>query len=318
MNRNYHIKERINLQISVISIWIFIYILSTFSRLEINFQSFSYIFYISASFYAIALLMILIKDKYVAPIAEILGAGFAVLVPALIATYLAYSLDFPLADRQLVEMDRALGFDWIAFIRFVDSSHWLSIYLELAYASLKVQLVFVPVLLCCIGQVPRAIAYIFGYALMILVASTLAIPFPALGTYSYYDFDVTTLQNIDAKFGYHFLDAFNALRNDPSFILSGDDVVGIVTFPSVHAGMGFFTIWALWRTSWIKWPALVLNLSMAMSAVSHANHYLVDVMAGLGIAVLVALTGSYVFLGFGPKKLSYRTSEVLTRNSRAS
>lgn len=293
--------------------------LAHFSRIDVDYTSFALFYYISGACYILAFFMALIRDKYVAPIVEVLGAGFASLVPMFIASYLAYTFDLPLADNQLIAMDKVLGFNWFAFIYFVDSSQRLSNWLEIAYGSLKYQLVLVPIFLCFLGQVPRAISYIFGYALMVLIASVIAVWYPALGTYSVYGLDVATLQNIDVKFGFHFLDQFNALREGRSFVLSGPKAAGIVTFPSVHAGMGFFTIWALWKTGLLKWPCLVLNISMAVSAVSHANHYLVDVIAGFGIAAITVVVVSYLILGqrFAQREKKFNYDEILVVNSKS-
>lgn len=297
MTRHFYVRERLILQFSVLVLWIVMASLAHFSRIDVDYASFKFFYYISAAFYILAFLMIIIKDKYVAPIAEVLAAGFAFLVPMFIATYLAYTFDIPLADEGLAAMDQSLGFNWLAFIQFVDSSEQLSNWLNMAYGSLKYQLILTPVLLCILNQAPRAIAFIFGYALMALIASTITIWFPALGTYTVYAIDPSVLQNINVKYGYHFLDEFNAVRSGDPFTLSGPTAAGIVTFPSVHAGMGFLTIWALWQTKLLKWPCVVLNLSMAISAISHANHYLIDVIAGLPLAGLVAMIASYIFLG---------------------
>ena len=302
MARHFHSRERVILFLSVVALWIILPLMVHFSRIDVDYASFSTFYYISALCYILAFLMIIIKDKHVSPIVEVLGAGFAFMVPMFLATYLAYSLNIPLADDTLIAMDRSLGFNWLAFIHFVDSSKSLSNWLDMAYGSLKYQLILTPILLCLINQVPRAIAFIFGYALMVVLASLITIWFPALGTYTVYEFDVSLLQNINVKFAYHFLDEFNAVRSGQPFTLELSNAAGIVTFPSVHAGMGFFTIWALWQTKLLKWPCLLLNISMAVSAISHANHYLVDVIAGLLLAGIVASIGSYIFLG---KRLSW-------------
>lgn len=298
MVRHFYIRERIILQLMVLLFWIIMASLAHFSRIDVDYASFKNFYFISGGLYGLALLMIIIKDKYVAPIAEILAAGFAFLVPMFIATYLAYTFDIPLADERLVAMDKGLGFDWMAFIQFIDSSEQLSSWLNTAYGSLKYQLFLTPIFLCLLSQVPRAIAFMFGYALMAIIASTITIWFPAVGTYSIYEIDPTILQHINVKYGYHFLEEFNAVRDGSAFTLSGDTAAGIVTFPSVHAGMGFLIIWALWRTKLLKWPCIILNVSMAVSAISHANHYLVDVIAGLPLAAVVVLISSHIFMDY--------------------
>lgn len=315
MARHFYIRERIILQLMVLLFWIIMASLAHFSRIDVDYASFKNFYFISGGLYGLALLMILIKDKYVAPIAEILAAGFAFLVPMFIATYLAYTFDIPLADDHLVMMDKSLGFDWMAFIQLVDSHEQLSNWLNTAYGSLKYQLFLTPIFLCILGQVPRAFAFMFGYALMAIIASAITIWFPAVGTYSIYEIDPAILQHINVKYGYHFLEEFNAVRNGSAFTLSGETAAGIVTFPSVHAGMGFLIIWALWRTKLLKWPCIVLNLSMAVSAISHANHYLVDVIAGLPLAGIVVLISSTMFMGYKMNWQLTRRRELVILNT---
>ncbi|MEP2978535.1 MAG: phosphatase PAP2 family protein [Lentilitoribacter sp.] len=310
MVRCFHTRERIILFLSVLVLWIIMPLLVHFSHIDVDYASFSTFYYISAICYILSFLMIIIKDKYVSPIVEVIGAGFAYMVPMFLATYLAYSLNMPLADDTLVTMDRSLGFNWLAFIQFVDSSESLSNWLNTAYGSLKYQLLLTPILLCFVNQIPRAIAFIFGYALMVLIASLITIWFPALGTYTVYELDASLLQNINVKFAYHFLDEFNAVRSGEPFTLELSNAAGIVTFPSVHAGMGFFIIWALWRVKYLNLPCLFLNISMAISAISHANHYLVDVLAGLLLAGIVASIGNFIFLGLRPTSSNFNFKET--------
>tara|TARA_R110002020_G_scaffold47651_1_gene135556 strand:- start:11765 stop:12571 length:807 start_codon:yes stop_codon:yes gene_type:complete len=243
------------------------------------------------------MLFMIIKDQFIGPAFEILGAGFALVVPILVSTYLAMALGFPLADARLSAMDQALGFDWLAFITFVDSHPVLSRVLQESYLSFGPQLLMVPIILVALGKIPRACAFIFGYGFLCFISSTISISYPALGTYSVYGVAQNDLQNINAHFGFFFLEDFNMVRTASSFVLKIDNTSGIITYPSVHAGVAFFIIWAMWDNRWTRWPFVVMNLLMAISAISHANHYLVDIIAGAGIAAFTSAVASYVFLG---------------------
>ena len=44
-------------------------------------------------------------------------------------------------------------------------------------------------------------------------------------------------------------------------------------------------IWAAWTTR-LRWPAIVLNGAMLISTPIFGSHYLVDIIAGAGIAVV--------------------------------
>ncbi|WP_425277651.1 phosphatase PAP2 family protein [Mesorhizobium amorphae] len=119
--------------------------------------------------------------------------------------------------------------------------------------------------------------------------------YPALGTYAAYGVGIGDLTNINAKFGFFFLDQFHAVRDQHEFVLKLSQAAGIVTFPSVHAGLAGLCAWAAWDSRVLRYPLLVLNILMATSAVSHANHYMVDVIAGLGIAALTISIATSLF-----------------------
>lgn len=209
--------------------------------------------------------------------------GIALVIPVLIATYLAMRANKPLADETLVALDVMVGFNWRAFVDFIDGHPYLATALGVGYQSFTIQLICIPLLLCVLRQEPRAYIFIISYALIGFVSSIVAIWFPALGTYVVYAVGQDELKNIHAHFAYFFLDQFHAVRNDPDFVLSLDGAAGILTFPSVHAAVAYLCAWATWSIRWLRWPSLCLNLLMATSAISHANHYFVDVLAAVPI-----------------------------------
>ncbi|MQY49627.1 PAP2 family protein [Rhizobiales bacterium RZME27] len=219
-------------------------------------------------------------------LAETLGYGFLLTVPVLISTYLAIYAKKPLADDMLSSWDQSIGFQWRSFITFVDSQPVLAEILGLSYQTFAFQLLIIPVVLIVAGQPLRSYRMLIGYGLICFAASFISIWFPALGTYKIYGVGPTDVQNIDAYFGYFFLDQFNAVRDDPQFVFAFMDTAGILTFPSVHAGVATLCAWSTWSLKSIRYPMLVLNVCMAIAAVSHASHYLVDVLAGVVVALV--------------------------------
>lgn len=228
---------------------------------------------------------------------EAMLAGLLLTVPVGLSTYIAIGADFPLADAQLIGMDAALGFDWHSFIGFVDARPWLAATLGLAYRSFGLQLLVVPVLLAVCGRHLRSYALVMGYGVVCLVSSAVSLWYPALGTYSVYALAPRSLASIDPYFGYAFLDEFHAVRDDPNFVFSLSRMAGILTFPSVHAAVAVLCAWAMWDIRPLRHAFLLLNVLMAISAVSHANHYLVDIVAGLGVAgAAIAAVGALLGL----------------------
>ena len=71
-------------------------------------------------------------------------------------------------------------------------------------------------------------------------------------------------------------------------------VTGFISFPSYHATAAAIFSWAMWPTR-ARWPVLLLNSCMAISAMLVGAHYLVDILAGLGvgaISVMLARTAA--------------------------
>lgn len=172
-----------------------------------------------------------------------LAAVFASSLPILLWTYAAINLNLPLADSQLVRMDAALGFDWPSFIALVDASPMLAWLLAEAYSSFHLQLLFLPILLVIFRHAQRAYAMIFAYYVLCIISSVISIWYPALGTYVVYGVAAESLSNINAKFGYFFLEEFHAVREAGPFVMRLDESAGILTFPSVHAGVAVLCAW---------------------------------------------------------------------------
>lgn len=223
---------------------------------------------------------------------ETLSIGVALSILGLVASYMATSLNLPLADQLLASADRTLGFDGAAFIHWVDSQPWLAWLLMQAYASFAVQLVLLPPILILLGQAARGFGLVLSYALTCYAASLISIWFPAEATNITYGIDGNQLQSINAQFGFAFLEQFHAVRHQTEFVLSLDNAQGILTFPSVHTATAVVCAVSTLTIPWLRYPVLILNICMAISTLSHGAHYLVDVLAGalLAIAALWLVT----------------------------
>lgn len=221
-----------------------------------------------------------------APALEGVFLGIVMTTPTLIASYMAASAGLPLMDDALVRADEALGFDWRAFIEFIDARPLLADTLAKAYSSFAFQLLLLPFILAATARFARVYVMILSYGVIVFTACIVSIWFPALGTYVVYGVAPDHLQNINAHYGFAFLTDFNAVREQPEFALTLLNASGIITFPSVHAAGAFLCAWAAWDLKAIRYPLAAWNMLMAASAISHANHYLVDVVAGVAIAAL--------------------------------
>jgi membrane-associated phospholipid phosphatase len=212
--------------------------------------------------------------------------GLLLTPPIALSTYLAIRLNMPFQDRNLASLDAALGFDWHYVIGLVDKSPVLSTIFNVAYATFSYQLLFWPLLLAIFGHKTRAYVMVASFAVICFLASIISIWTPAVGAYAYYRFDDGMLKNLDAFYGYDFLDEFKAVREDSNFVWNLATSKGILTFPSVHAAVALLCAWAAWPLKALRYPAIILNVAMACSAVATAGHYAIDIVAGCALAIV--------------------------------
>jgi membrane-associated phospholipid phosphatase len=230
-------------------------------------------------------------------ILELSTVSLLLVVPGIVVTYASMRFNMPMADTVLIGMDKAIGFNWPAFVRFVDQSALAASTLEVAYESLTAQMLVLPILLCIFSHELRAYQYMLSFIVLILLAAVISIPFPSVGAYVGHGLDGATLHNINAHFGYFFLGSFNAVREQEHFVLGLNNAAGIITFPSVHAGVAVLCSWAAWPSRWLRLPVLTLNMLMVISAITHGAHYLVDVIAGCGVACIAIRIATRQFRG---------------------
>ena len=280
----------------VILSWVVVGFLLLISPVDIDLRSFAPLLAIPCALYCFAVYFMIRQERTLSVMLEVIAAGWGLLIPVLASTYLAMSIGMPLADPELLAMDQAIGFNWHYFIQSIDQFAWLAVVLEYSYVTLGYQMFIAPVFLIMASQPNRAYAFIFGYGLLCYISSIIAIWYPALGTYAIFGIGQADVQNINVAYGYQFLESFNAVRADEPFVLSLGVASGIVTFPSVHAGVAFLLMWAMWDVKLLRYPFFVLNALMAISAVSHSNHYMVDIIMGAGVAGLTVSIVSYIFL----------------------
>lgn len=286
MIADYIVARRALIAIVLISI-LFTLISAEFVALEVDYVQ---ICYFLGYFLAVALAAHYYCSRrgliQLRALSDAMVCGLLLTVPVMLSTYLVIYIKMPLADDVLTSWDTAIGVDWLKFITFVDQAPMLAHSLGLAYQSFSYQLLLLPIILAITGQILRVYQMVIAYALICFVSSFISIWFPALGTYTIYEMDAGSLQNINAYYGYFFLEQFNAVRNDPNFVFRLQETAGILTFPSVHAGVAALCAWAAWSIKVARYPLLLLNVLMAVSAVSHANHYVIDVIAGVLVAAV--------------------------------
>jgi membrane-associated phospholipid phosphatase len=158
-----------------------------------------------------------------------------------------------------------------------------------AYSSFAPQLLVLPMLLILLGHPGSAFALVLGYGMAGFGASVISVWFPALGAHVTYGIASQALSSVNVHFGYAFLNEFHAVRDQATFVLSVAKAQGILTFPSLHTAVAILCAAFAASHVWLRYPILVLNVLMVVSTLTHGGHYVIDVIAGMVLALLALL-----------------------------
>ncbi len=205
---------------------------------------------------------------------------------------------FAYRDAWLAAADARLGFDWPAYVRFVDARPWLAGLLAMAYMFM------VPMFLVALGALAmtgrRARLQHFLLALWLALAITLAVfvMMPAAGCYAWFGIAAADLANLSpAYLAAGVAPALDALRGAGPHVIPLDDLKGLADFPSFHTAGAILFVWALWPLRRLRWPVLAANLLTLAATPVEGSHYLVDMLAGAVVAAAaIALAGRWLAL----------------------
>jgi membrane-associated phospholipid phosphatase len=209
-----------------------------------------------------------------------MGAGVAFL------SYLTAMADWPLRDRELLALDRALGFDWRPAMHAVDQWPLLVGLLGLAYQTHTAQIACVVLFLALRNRPKDLDAFLLAFLIAGALTTTISALVPALGPASLFgDQNFINLKLTGATPA----DVLAQLRAGSARIIDLDHMAGIVTFPSFHTAIALLVVHAMRRDGWLLMPAVGLNALMLASTITEGGHYVIDVLAG-GAVTLVAAT----------------------------
>jgi len=227
----------------------------------------------------------------------VLGAtAQIVLVTVVMApfTYVAATADFPLQDANLMAIDRALGLNWEAYVRFVNEYPVLAAWLSYGYGMIRWPIFAIPVILAAAHRYRRIEEFTLAFALALVATTILSALVPAYGVYQQIGLDPAGLKNLDPR---AYLDTVRDLAPVRAGTLRHLDLfglAGIVTFPSFHATSAVLYAWAFWPVRWMRPIAFLANGAMLASTPIDGGHYFIDLIAGIAIAVLAIAAARWV------------------------
>lgn len=197
----------------------------------------------------------------------------------------------PLWDSTLARWDSAIGFDWLSYVRWIDSHGWMVLPLKIAYASLIPQILILVLALGFSGRIRDMRRMIFAAMLCGTITILLSPLFPAVSNFVHLGLQSQDFRYVDPWAGYIHLADYQSLRAGTMHSLILTKAQGIITFPSYHAGLATVTLWAFCRTPWVRWPGVITAILTIVATPVDGGHYLVDILAGIALAsVCIALS----------------------------
>jgi hypothetical protein len=198
-------------------------------------------------------------------------------------SYIAAAAALPLQDAAFDGMDRALCFDWKALLAVMQ--RWPAIYIgmRMIYISLTLQMTAIVLLLGFSGRLPWLRVYTLAFVFAALFTIAMSALLPAEGVWLHYGIkaDAAMLPVSSTSWP-----VFLGLRDGTFRMLMAVGAEGIITFPSLHSALAVILIAAFWPVPVLRWLAACINSLMLAATPVDGSHYLIDVLAGVGIAIL--------------------------------
>ncbi len=209
-----------------------------------------------------------------------------VLLALPLLNHLTMMIPFPYQDDFLSRLDRAIAFDWLGYFELVHSSPTAIAILEFCYVQLSNVGLMALVALAVIGDPRRMRFYIEVFFYTGAFAIVAGAAFPALAAVNHYVADLSAYPNFANPPGVYHLPYMEMLR-DPArqVALNPVGLPGLITFPSYHTASGILLCVAFFRT-WLFVPATIYSMLMIASSPVFGAHYLIDIIAGVVLAVV--------------------------------
>lgn len=232
------------------------------------------------------------RDRLTGPL-QTCVAVVAILDFTLVFPWQAQAFALPLVDDTVRGIDLALGFDHVAWMRWLNANPGIRAVLDVSYRCMIPQMVVVIGLYAASGRYRALDRYLAAFAIAIFLTSILSIAAPTRGIVAF--LDPAWRGTPSWPHGATDVAAYDALRSGALRDLSGRPELGIISFPSFHAASAVLSAWSFWVFPSLRLPAIVLDGIMSIATVGCGGHYVMDVAAGhlvAGLAILLAVRGS--------------------------
>jgi membrane-associated phospholipid phosphatase len=254
-------------------------------------------------------LNVVIATKRMASVLQVLPIQALVVLGLNWLTYVAASTAFPIRDAELAWLDSLMGFDWLTVMQTLDGYPGLVDALRLAYKSLYLQIIALPMILVLTGHFARYDWFLAALVISCLFAVVLSGLIPSHGP-AQLNALPTTFENLRFS-GAWVRPIVDGLRDGSVAVISAETMKGIVTFPSMHAALALINTIAFRPLPLVFWPLVGVNALMIPATVTEGGHYVTDVVVGIVIALIAMRLASAVVRIVEPaRSLSSRAAPV--------
>jgi len=233
-------------------------------------------FHVFAAVIASMALLRLFGQKRGALMAEFLALTLAMAMVFTVLSYLSMAVSLSLADRQLLAIDHALGFDWLAGWHFL-TAHPLGLKAaNLLYNSLTWQALYLCLFLGLMARKAAMRELFWLLFVSALLTDLIAIVLPAYGP-----FEIFGLASHA-----EFLPDMKYLKSGAALNFELGKMTGVISFPSFHTVMALCYAYGARKTGIIGHIVAAMNILMLFTVPFIGGHYLIDMIAGAGVMLL--------------------------------
>lgn len=221
-----------------------------------------------------------------------------------VTSYLVTSLNLPLIDQHLIAFDRMIGFDWEAYVGFVNERPAIGAISSLLYVTTLSQVALAVLVLGLMGPLKSAGRFVSAVALGAMACIIISGLLPAGGALATIapepEFFGANAPVVDLAYKQTFFD----LRSGAERLISLDQPRGLIAFPSYHCVLSVLLILACWPLRILRWPVFVINVLIVLTTPIDGGHHMADAFGGIAVALIAwKLTGE--------RRRVLRTSPVL-------
>jgi len=203
----------------------------------------------------------------------------------ILLSYAVTTIDLPYRDAEFLALDRWLGFDRTGYVGFFTDQPWKTRATDLVYFAMLPQLAIVPLLLIVTDRIERLQQFVASYCIALVVTVAIFALVPAVGAFVYFDLTPAQYAALPREV-YTPARTLDLLRSGAFKTISLNNLEGLVAFPSFHTIASILYAWALRPITLLRWPFLLLNIGVILTTPIGGAHYVVDLLAGLAVAVI--------------------------------